>query len=84
MNNIMNRVVLDISQKEVGVDDQIFYATTHGNLQIGRVIEVMEDGSIKVIGKGNKRELKIANPQNQVALKAKGYYITRKLRKAWN
>lgn len=78
----MNKEIIELTGKVIEVDDQIFYATTHGNIQIGRVIELSDDGSIKVIGKGNKRELKIQHPDKQVALKSKGYYKKRKFRGA--
>jgi hypothetical protein len=78
----MNKQIIELTGKVIEVDDQIFYATTHGNMQIGRVIELSEDGSIKVIGKGNKREMKIQSPESQVALKSKGYYQKRKFRGA--
>lgn len=73
---------LDINNKEIEIYDQIFYATTHGNLQIGRVIELCLDGGVKVIGKGNKRELKINNSDKQIAIKSKGYYLKKKIRGA--
>lgn len=78
----MNVEILDISNKEIEIDDQVFYATTHGNLQIGRIIELCLDGGVKVIGKGNKRELKIIDPSKQIAIKSKGYYLKRKNRGA--
>lgn len=78
----MKEESVDISGKLIEVDDQIFYATTHGTLQIGRVIEISGINSVKVIGKGNKRELKIKDTSLQVSLKAKGYYINRKIRRA--
>lgn len=78
----MSEESLDISGKTINVDDQVFYATTHGTLQIGRVIEVTGQNSIKVIGKGNKRELKIKDTSLQVSLRSKGYYINRRIRRA--
>ena len=78
----MKAKILDIKGKVIEVDDQILYATTHGNLQIGRVIEVCADGGIKVIGKGNKRELKINHTNQQVFLKSKQYYLKNQKRRA--
>lgn len=73
--------MLDLMGKEIEVDDQILYATTHGNLQIGRVLEITADGFLKVIGKRNKRELTIKS-SNQIYLKSKGYYLRLKKRSA--
>lgn len=73
--------MLDLTGKEIEVDDQILYATTHGNLQIGRVLEITADGFLKVIGKKNKRELTIKS-SNQIYLKSKGYYLRLKKRSA--
>lgn len=35
--------MLDIKRKVIETDDQILYSTTHGNLQIGRILEVTDD-----------------------------------------
>lgn len=78
----MTTEIKDIKGKELAKDDQILYATTHGTLQIGRVLEITEDGSLKVIGKGNKRELTIKDPDQQVCLFSKGYYARVKKRAA--
>ncbi len=78
----MNTEIKDIKGKSVAKDDQILYATTHGTLQVGRVLEVVEDGSLKVIGKGNKRELTIKETDKQVFLVSKGYYTRLKKRSA--
>ncbi len=78
----MNTEIKDIKGKELLKDDQILYATTHGTLQIGRVLEITEDGSLKVIGKGNKRELTIKASDTQVFLLSKGYYARGKKRAA--
>lgn len=66
--------MLDIKGKELTVNDQILYATTHGNMQIGRILSVTDEGYLKVIGKTNKRELTIKDSTNQVFLLGKGYY----------
>lgn len=73
--------MLDLIGNEIEVDDQILYATTHGNIQIGRVIRVTDEGYLKVIGKNNKRELTIKS-SNQIYLKSKGYYLKLKKRYA--
>lgn len=78
----MNTEIKDIKGKTLLKDDQILYATTHGDLQIGRVLEITEDGSLKVIGKGNKRELTIKESTKQVYLVSKGYYTRVKKRAA--
>lgn len=65
--------MLDIKGKELDVDDQILYATTHGTLQVGRIIS-MDDGVMKVIGTGNKRELSIKDSAKQVLLFSKEHY----------
>ncbi|EMG2881721.1 hypothetical protein V4100_001009 [Pseudomonas aeruginosa] len=65
--------MLDIKNKEISVNDKILYSTTHGTLQIGRVLEI-ESGKMKVKGKGNKRELTIKDSSVQVFLLSKGYY----------
>lgn len=70
--------VKDIKDRVVEAFDQILYSTTHGNLQIGRVLEVTSQGAIKVIGKGNKRELTIKEPHNQIFLLSKQYYAKHK------
>ncbi len=57
--------MLDIKNKGISVNDQILYSTTHGTLQIGRVLEI-ESGKMKVKGKGNKRELTIKDSSVQV------------------
>lgn len=74
--------MLDIKGKELAVNDQILYATTHGNLQIGRILSVTDEGSMKVIGKTNKRELTITDSTVQVFLLSKGYYERVKKRRA--
>ena len=66
--------IKDLKKRELAKDDKILYATTHGEMQIGRILEVTPEGFLKVIGKGNKRELTIKNPRNQVYLISKGYY----------
>lgn len=68
------KTVYDMLEREVEAFDQVIYSTTHGKLQIGRVLEVTEEGHVKVIGKGNRRELTIKEPQEQIYLKVKGYY----------
>lgn len=78
----MNTSIKDIGGKVLDKDDQILYATTHGTLQVGRVLEITDEGFIKVIGKGNRRELTIKAPDQQTFLKAKGYYIRLKKRSA--
>lgn len=70
----MSTEVKDMKGKEILKDDQILYATTHGKLQIGRVLSITEEGYLKVIGIGNKRELTIKDTQEQVMLWNKGYY----------
>jgi len=74
--------MLDIKGKELTVNDQILYATTHGNMQIGRILSVTDEGYLKVIGKTNKRELTIRDSTIQVFLLSKGYYDRVKKRKA--
>lgn len=74
--------VKDIFGKDVTEFDQVLYSTTHGDMQVGRVLEVTEDGYIKVIGKGNKRELTIKAPDKQVTLWYKQYYKKHKKLKA--
>ncbi|MBK3462654.1 hypothetical protein [Pseudomonas haemolytica] len=74
--------MLDIKGKELAVNDKILYATTHGNLQIGRILSMTDDGSMKVIGKTNKRELTIMDSTIQVFLLSKGYYDRVKKRRA--
>lgn len=66
--------MLDIKGKELAVNDKILYATTHGNLQIGRILSVTDEGYLKVIGKQNKRELTIKDSKVQIFLLCKGYY----------
>lgn len=66
--------MLDIKGKELAVNDQILYATTHGNLQVGRILSVTDEGYLKVIGKSNKRELTIRDSKVQIFLLSKGYY----------
>lgn len=78
----MTTSIKDIGGKVLEKDDQILYATTHGVLQIGRILEITDEGYIKVIGKGNRRELTIKEPDTQTYLKAKGYYIRLKKRSA--
>lgn len=78
----MNTTAKDILGRELEKDDQILYATTHGTMQIGRLLEVTDDGQLKVIGKGNKRELTIKESDKQTYLKSKGYYIRLKKRTA--
>lgn len=67
-------IMLDIKKRELAVNDQILYASTHGTLQIGRILAITDKGYLKVIGKGNKRELTIKDSSTQVYLFAKGYY----------
>lgn len=74
--------MLDIKGKELAVNDKILYATTHSNLQIGRILSMTDDGSMKVIGKTNKRELTIMDSTIQVFLLSKGYYDRVKKRRA--
>jgi len=74
--------VNDIKERSVEEFDQVLYSTTHGNLQVGRVLEVTEEGYLKVIGKGNKRELTIKEPDKQIFLLVKGYYIKHRKLKA--
>ncbi len=71
---MLDNKITDIKRKELAKDDQILYSTTHGDMQFGRILEVTPEGYLKVIGKGNKRELTIKNPRNQVYLISKGYY----------
>jgi len=78
----MNIDIKDIKGKVVDKDDKIIYATTHGTLQIGRVLELTEEGFLKVIGIGNKRELTIKDCNKQVLLVAKEYYKRVKKRSA--
>ncbi|HCF4267613.1 hypothetical protein [Pseudomonas aeruginosa] len=73
--------MLDINGKELTVDDKVYYATTHGTLQSGRIIGITETG-LKVIGKGNKRELTIKNTEQQVLLHLKGHYLKSPKRRA--
>ena len=73
--------MLDINGVELEVDDQVLYATTHGTLQIGRVV-LIKDGVMKVIGKGNKRELTIKDSTKQVMLNLRAYYKRNKRRHA--
>lgn len=75
--------MFDIKGKQLLKDDRILYSTTHGTLQIGRVLEVTQEGYLKVIGKGNKRELTVKEPNKQVYLIASGYYERVKKRAAW-
>lgn len=74
--------IVDIKSKELAKDDQILYSTTHGNMQVGRILEITEQGSVKVLGKGNKRELTIVNSSKQIYLLARGYYLINKKREA--
>lgn len=74
--------MLDINGKKIDVDDQIYYATTHGTIQKGRVLAFTEDGNIKVKGKGNKRELTIKSDSSSVLLNIKGYYLKHQKRSA--
>lgn len=67
--------MFDINNKELDVDDQIYYATTHGKIQKGRILSITEEGYLKVIGKNNKRELTIKDSSKKVLLCSKGYYI---------
>lgn len=66
--------MLDIKGSELAVDDKVMYATTHGNLQFGRIMEIGED-TIQVLGVGNKRELRIKDTTKQVYLISSGHYI---------
>ncbi len=74
--------MFDIKGKEILKDDKILYSTTHGYLQVGRVLEITEEGNLKVIGVGNRRELTIKEPHKQVYLLTRGYYIKVKKRAA--
>lgn len=74
--------MLDINKKEISVGDSIYYATTHGTMQKGRVLDITDEGFLKVIGKGNRRELTIKDSSIQVLIKAKGYYLRVKKLKA--
>ncbi|WP_146136258.1 hypothetical protein [Pseudomonas simiae] len=74
--------MFDIKGKQLLKDDRILYSTTHGTLQIGRVLEVTQEGYLKVIGKGNKRELTVKEPNKQVYLITSGYYERVKKRAA--
>lgn len=78
----MVKIMFDINNKEISVGDSIYYATTHGNMQKGRVLAITEDGYLKVIGKGNRRELTIKDSSTQVLINAKGYYLRVKKLKA--
>ena len=71
---MLDNIITDIKRKKLAKDDQILYSTTHGDLQIGRILEITSEGFLKVIGKGNKRELTIKEPSKQVYLFSKGYY----------
>jgi hypothetical protein len=77
-----NNKIVDIKERELSKDDQILYSTTHGNMQVGRIIEITEAGEVKVIGKGNKRELVIIDPSRQIYLLTRGYYLKNKKRAA--
>ncbi|HFQ5875942.1 hypothetical protein SOX05_08725 [Pseudomonas putida] len=73
--------MIDIKGQELNVDDRILYATTHGNMQFGRIISI--DGDVmKVRGKDNKRELRIKDSSKQVYLISIGYYKVVKRRGA--
>lgn len=73
--------MLDINGKELSVGDKVYYSTTHGTIQSGRIIGITESG-LKVVGKGNKRELTIKNTDKQVLLHLKGHYLRSPKRKA--
>lgn len=67
--------MLDVNGRSLSVDDQIYYATTHGVLQKGRIISVTKEGWLKVKGVGNKRELTIKDSSIQILLWVKKYYV---------
>ncbi|MBG5342960.1 hypothetical protein GHU64_06900 [Pseudomonas aeruginosa] len=79
---MLDNQIKDMKSKVLAKDDQILYSTTHGYLQIGRILEVTPEGYLKVIGKGNRRELTIKEPSKQVYLYARGYYARVKKRAA--
>lgn len=66
--------MLDIYGNELNVDDKVLYSNTHGHLQAGRILSI-EDGVMKVIGVGKKREMAIKDSTLQIFLLHRAFYI---------
>lgn len=69
-----NIFCVDIKVKKITKDDLIVYSVTRGKIQFGRVLKILSNDKIEVLGKNNKKKSVVKNTFFMSYVLKKRYY----------